>query len=322
MNKVFSRFLIVLALLLSVPSFCQTILTNTTLASAITDAGSRIINLTSATGVNAPSATDNTKATFLFVDHELMDVRAVNGTLITVVRGANSTLGATHANSAVVYVIPAYLLTSFASSPNGSCTRANELAVPRIVWRQLEPFYECLNSQWVRGEADQTTRQTFNLWRYPDPGGTAYTALETNGTAPSAATEQYCTEIDLPWTMLMKGIAVLNGTTVGTDKHLVILYDSAGTVLANSATGGALSANASTYQKYDFTAKYLAVGPNRYFACVQTNGTTDTIRHALTSVNDHILGGAVTGQVFGTVAAVTLPSTFTTAKAPYFAFYQ
>jgi hypothetical protein len=92
-------------------------------------------------------------------------------------------------------------------------------------------------------------------------------------------------------------------------------------VLANSAVAGTTTSGASTYQKLDFTSKYLAAGPNRYFACVQTNGTTDTIRHALTAVNDNINGGAVTTQVFGTVIAVTLPSTFTTAKAPYFLVY-
>jgi hypothetical protein len=52
-----------------------------------------------------------------------------------------------------------------------------------------------------------------------------------------------------------------------------------------------------------------------------SNGTTATIRHAITSTNDNILGGAVTTQVFGTAAAITVPSTFTTAKAPYLLVY-
>jgi hypothetical protein len=121
--------------------------------------------------------------------------------------------------------------------------------------------------------------------------------------------------------MLLTGAAVLNGTTVGTNKHFIILYDSSGNVLANSTVAGTTTAGASVYQKLNFVSKYLAVGPNRYFVCDGLNGTTDTIRHAITAVNDNIIGGAVTGQVFGTAAAVTLPTTFTTAKAPYVALF-
>jgi hypothetical protein len=148
-----------------------------------------------------------------------------------------------------------------------------------------------------------------------------YTSLEVNGTAPSAATEIYCTEIDLPQSMMLTGLGVLNGTTIGTDNHWMILYDSGGKVLANSAVAGALAASASAYQKFNFRNKYFAVGPARYFGCMGSNGTTATIRHAITSTNDNILGGAVTTQVFGTAANVTLPSTFTTAKAPYLSVF-
>jgi hypothetical protein len=320
MKNLTFKHLFGLLLLLAMPAFGQTILTNTTLASAATDSKVTVINLTSATGVNAPSSSDTTKATFLVVDREWMDVRAVNGTLISVVRGAASTRAASHASSAAVFVVPAFLGTLFSIPPNGSCTRSNELALPRIN-PSTGVFYDCLGGQWVTGDADQTTRLTNNLFRFPDPGATALTALETAGTAPSANTEQYCTEIDLPYSMLLTGMAVLNGTTVGTDKHLYILYDSSGNVLANTATAGTTTSGASTYQKINFVSKFYAVGPARYFGCTQTNGTTDTIRHAITAVNDNVLGGAVTTQVFGTVANVTLPTTFTTAKAPYLAVF-
>jgi hypothetical protein len=135
------------------------------------------------------------------------------------------------------------------------------------------------------------------------------------------ATEQYCTEIDIPVSYMLTGLAVLNGTTVGTDKHLLILYDSSGNVLANSAVAGATTSGASTYQKYNFLSKYYAVGPARYFACMMANGTTDTVRHAITAVNDNVLAGKLTGKTFGTVTSITPPSTFTTALGPYFALY-
>lgn len=309
-----------LVLLFASLSFGQAILANTTLSAAVTSSSAQYVVVASATGINAPSASDPTKATYLFVDRELMDVRAVSSTTIQVVRGAGGTVAAPHASSAFVFVIPAYQATWINKpAPEGSCTRSNELVLPRINPSNGR-ISDCLGGQWHNADVTQTTFTQPSGFRFPDPGATALTSLETAGTAPSAATEQYCTEIDLPRSMVLTGLGVLNGTTVGADKHLVILYDSSGNVLANSATAGATSASASTYQKYAFTSKYFAV-PARYFACVQTNGTTDTLRHAITAVNDNILGGAVTTQVFGTVKAVTLPSTFTTAKAPYYLLY-
>lgn len=335
----------------------QTILVNTTLSSALQGMGSvngatptgnmSILSVTSATGISGPapntSFTSGLVATsdaqsYLFVDRELMQVKAVSGTTITVIRGLSGTSATSHASGAVVFVVPSSAFGVWSgggadsgsqgpSFPQGSCTRANELFLPRIQFTSGN-ISDCDGGQWVNGDAAQTTRSGVhgstggaNGFRYPDPGGVAYTALETNGTAPSAATQIYCTELDMPFSMFLSGVAVLNGTTVGTDKHWVILYDSAGAVLATSATAGALSANASTYQKYNFTTPYYVTGPGRYFACVGTNGTTDTIRHAATGTNDNILGGAVTGQVFGTAAAITVPATFTTVKAPYFMVY-
>lgn len=302
------------------PAFAQTILTNTTLSAAVTSSNAKLIVVASATGINAPSTSDFTKQTYLWVDREMMEVESVNSTTITVVRGAHGTAAATHASSAFVFVIPASKATLFGILPTGSCTRANELLLPRIYY-PLGIISDCLGGQWINGDSLQTTRTLNSLLRSPEPGGTALTALETAGTAPSAATEIYCTEFELPYNMILTGMAFLNGTTVGTDKRVYILYDSGGKALANTAIAGTTTSGASTYQKISFTAPFYAVGPARYFGCTQTNGTTDTLRHAITAVNDNILGGAVTTQVFGTIANVTLPTTFTTAKAPYLAVF-
>ncbi len=317
----------------------QTVLTMTTLSAAVPATTSSVtstngqmgfVSVASATNIVAPgpvSAFIATQATstFLYVDRELMDVRATSGTTITVVRGVGSTAATSHASGALVFVIPGTATWINASGqvdtiPAGSCTRSNEQFLPRIDLK-TGITSDCLAGQWVNGDAAQSQRQTINGFRYPDPGGTALTALETAGTAAAAATEIYCSEIDLPYSQLLTGLAPLNGTIVGTNKHFAILYDSAGAVLANTSIAGVTTAGASTYQKMNFVTKYYAVGPARYFACDGLNGTTDTIRHAATAVNDNILGGAVTGQVFGTAAAVTLPSTFTNIKAPYFLLF-
>jgi hypothetical protein len=307
-------------------SFGQTILTNTTMGAAVADSNTTIVSVASATGINVPSSSDYTQSTFLYVDRELMDVRAKNGTTIQVVRGAEGTTAAPHVSGALVFVVPSYLSTYFHGIPQGSCTRGNELALPRI-HPVSGVISDCIGGQWINGDALQTTRAVFGSTsvfglRLPEPGGTALTALETAGTAAGASTEEYCTELDIPFSMVATGLAPLNGTTVGTDKHIVILRDSSGNKLANSATAGTTTAGASTYQHHDFTSKYYVVGPARYFGCMQANGTTDTVRHLATAVNNNVIAGKLTGQTFGTiVAAPTMPTTFTTVLGPYWQIY-
>jgi hypothetical protein len=168
-------------LFLVAPVAAQTILTNTTLSAAVSSSSAKTLNLTSATGVNAPSGSDFTKQTFLYVDREMVNVQSVSGTIVNVVRGVGGTFAAPHASGAVVFVIPAYLSTSFGFIPQGSCTRANELALPRI-HAASGIISDCLGGQWVNGDALQSSRTLNSLYRFPDPGGTALTALETAGT--------------------------------------------------------------------------------------------------------------------------------------------
>jgi hypothetical protein len=203
--------------------------------------------------------------------------------------------------------------------PAGSCTRSNEQYLPRIQFNS-GIISDCLNGQWYNGDALQTTRTHSKVLYEPQPGAVLYTSLNTNGTTLVAGT-LYCTEIQLGYSKLITGIAVLNGTTVGTDNHLVALYDGGMNLLANSATAGVLAATASNYQQISFTTPYYAVGPAQYFACVQSNGTTATVRMLITSVQDQYLTTSKTGA-FGTIpATITAPTTFTTAVGPYFGLF-
>lgn len=310
----------------------QTILNNTTLSVAAADptggsANVKTIVVASATGISAPSASDPTKATILYVDREAMDVEAVSGTTITVARGTNSTSGRPHASGAVVFVIPAYLVTYSGGMygappavPGGSCTRSNETYLPRIQFVS-GIISDCLGGQWVNGDALQTTRSS-TPFLSPPIGATLQTAIDTAGNAAGASTEQYCTQVYLPYSKMLTGLALLNGTTVGTNKWLYILYDSSGNLLANTATAGATTSGASTYQQIAFTAPYYAVGPATYFACFQANGTTDTYRRVNTAGNEGLYAGKLTGQTFGTVPnPITVPSSFTTALGGYWEFY-
>ncbi len=120
-------------------------------------------------------------------------------------------------------------------------------------------------------------------------------------------------EIFIPHWNTWKGLAVLNGTVVGTDNMLVALYGGDGKLLANSAVAGALSAGASTFQNRDFLVP-VTLAPGRYFCGVQSNGTTATSNKFVSANGVNVLTGAIAGT-FGTVpATVTVPTTFTTAQ--------
>ena len=113
---------------------------------------------------------------------------------------------------------------------------------------------------------------------------------------------------------VLTGIQVLIGTTGGTDNWLVELHSPTGTVLANSATAGALVGTASTWQRFAFTATYNLTVPGTYFLAVQTTGTTAKLATLNSDVNPTLTGSA-TGS-FGTTASITAPTTYTANLGP------
>jgi hypothetical protein len=302
----------------------QTILLNTTLSASATSS-QKVITLTSASGVTAPSPTNNQLNTYLLVDAELMSVQTVSGTQITVTRGIGGTAGRGHASGALVFVEPAYLTTGFQNQvpKTGACTRGNELALPIIGVTAGRAFIsDCLNGQWVSGDATQTTRAT--NYRLPQPiiGNVAYTSALGTSTATTAA-ELYCTEIDLPYSKLITGVAAHIGATGGTDKWIVALYDAGGNLIANSATAGAtVGGTGYAFNAEALTAPYYLVGPAQYFGCVQSNGTTATLDLITTGTNDLLLTyKSASAGTFGTLPNFTAPTSFGTLKGPYLYLY-
>lgn len=115
--------LAVLSLLLCLaPAYAQTALTSTTLAAAIADTSSTTFLVASATGFAA-----NYTA---YVDREALRITAVNGLVITAVRGADGTRATKHPNAATIYVGPSYYFTTFERS--GTCVSTDELVLPVI----------------------------------------------------------------------------------------------------------------------------------------------------------------------------------------------
>lgn len=140
----------------------------------------------------------------------------------------------------------------------------------------------------------------------------------TSGTDTAFADgTQFVTSIYLPYNMTLTGFNFLVGSVGGTDKVYVVLYSSAGAVLANSSltSGGATVGTAAQTQAVAFTATYAAVGGRRYYVGVSANGATAKLRTVLAYCSGGLFAGSV-AQVHGTVAAITVPSTFTADKAP------
>lgn len=156
--------------------------------------------------------------------------------------------------------------------------------------------------------ASASTRTIFATW-HPD--------VVTNATsATPSATAVQMTQIWIPHNQTITGVGVLNAATCGTNKWIVAIFDSSGTALANSATAGTLCSGASAFQKINFTAPVVVTGPRTLWIGVYADGTTDRYYAVPTTGQADGLAGSVTGQTFGTVAAVTLPTTFTADKGP------
>ena len=138
----------------------------------------------------------------------------------------------------------------------------------------------------------------------------------TSGTSVTpSATTVYLASVHLTTAQTLTGIKINNAATVGTNKYIVALFNSAGVKVATSALAGVLTAGANVYQAIPFTATYTPV-PGLYWIGVYVNGTTDTF-FSIPAVGEYAgYTGTVTGQTFGTVVNITPPTTFTAGVGP------
>lgn len=146
-------------------------------------------------------------------------------------------------------------------------------------------------------------------------GSVAYGSFGTNG-AITGSTTSHVIDIHVTETFVATGIGILNGATVGTNKHCIALYDSSGGLVANTAVAGTLTAGANAFQQVAFTSK-VTLAPGIYYVFLQMDGTTDTIRTVATSTFVNRRAGTITSTVFGTIPlAIAPPTTFTADKGP------
>ncbi len=157
----------------------------------------------------------------------------------------------------------------------------------------------------------QSTTAPRTRWMAWNPG------VATNATsATPSATVVYMAQVYIPANTTLTGIGVLNAATVGTNKWVLALFDDTGAPLANTALAGVLTSGASVFQQIAFTGTYAAKGPRTYWIGAYMNGTTDRY-YAIPTIGQMVgLSGSVSAQTFGTVASVTLPTTFTADVGP------
>lgn len=302
----------------------QVILTPTTLSVASVTAN-RNITVASATP-NVSSLDNFAVGTALIIDNSLGFVTSVSGTVIGV-NWANSSGTQTpgHGSGALVWSARANFLITKTSDPAGACTRTQLQVVP-VINATTGNVTDCLGGRYVTGARIQWPAAIIPS---PEPGGVLYTGINTSGTAVGATT-LYCTEINLRASKLVTGLGVLNGTTVTGNARYVLLYDSQGNLLANSALAGQASVTASVYENYPFVntastpvaGKFYMTGPAQYFGCIQDNAVgSTTVRMAVTGQADGYLTKGQTAAVFGTAPVLTVPTTFTTAVGPFLRVY-
>jgi hypothetical protein len=159
MNKLFKSIAISVGLLFaSVGAFGQASLTFTKLSAAVSSSSTTLITVSSTTGITAPSASDPTKATLLYIEDgtggngvgEAMFVNAVSGNVLRVTRGYDHTVANPHISGALVLVGQPNQF--FEIEPSGACTSTTILVTPYVNIRTGNQWLcSSVSGSWVPG---------------------------------------------------------------------------------------------------------------------------------------------------------------------------
>lgn len=174
----------------------------------------------------------------------------------------------------------------------------------------LTPATECLTP----GQASSLAiSNIMGVYASIPIGPVALASLGTNTT--DIAGQVWFTSIQIPVDKTVTGIGCLQGATATTDKTNFSLYNSAGTLLGNSATAGVLLSGASTFQRQALVTA-TAVKAGQYWIGVQGNGTAAGAIATVAASTYLTVASTVASGTFGTLPAMTPVVTFTADKAP------
>jgi hypothetical protein len=315
-------------------AFAQLTTTSTTTSAAIAaGANPYQVCVASATNINATSI--SATGTYLMIDKEAFQVTGT-GTSATCFKAKGGQLGtarAGHASGALVWVGNAATGSGDSSrpftgvftplAPVGTCVATSQYSLPVIV-TGVNPNHQdagvawyCLGGVWSAGMSQTSGAQPFTAFSTLDMPSAIATTTFTD-----VSGKLWYSQLFAGTTMTSTGACDLNGT-VGTDKVIYALWDSAGNLLATTALAGTNTATNSKYQCIAWVTPVNITGPGTYYIGLQGNGTADTFQaYATGGAPPNYATGVQTGGAFGTILPLATPSTtFTTAIGPLMIVY-
>jgi len=344
--------MVVLAVVFTPALQAQSSPTRTTLSTAMTapgTAGAGTMVVASATGITASTTS---LQSYCLIDQELVQIRSISSTTLTVLR-AKQGLATAHASGKQVFcgysgtfnpntgtistVVGSPAVgasvngaTFVGTLPVGACTRTQNAILP-VFFVTASPTgagssygntVDCLGGSWVPGTLPDYPGSLPLIQACNVPiGSVAYGSFGTSTT--TANNVLYTASLFVPNTVFATGLSNLNGSAVdGASKKIFILYDSAGKLIANTATAGTAATGNDAFQQIAFTATRIVVGPALYYFSLQDD-TADVngIRTVAASTFNNLFT-ANPSSTFGTVAAsITAPTTFTADIGPIGCLY-
>lgn len=166
--------------------------------------------------------------------------------------------------------------------------------------------------------------QTVNPYLFATGNAPARASTDGSERAGSTTTMQLA-PVFVPMNVTVTGIQLFNGA-VPAGSIKVALFDSAGLMVggATNANAGAglAQAGGDAYQNFPFRAPVSLRGPAMYWVATVSSSTSP--------INCHTFGNFPAGEVAAVYAtafettnlAVTLPTTFTSARGPIASLYQ
>ncbi len=344
MRKLFHILTLAAVLLtISVSGYSQVQPTSTTLSAAIADARATRMTVASATGFTASNSTIGNDY-YAFIDHEMVRITAVSGTVISIQRGQLLTNATPHKSGAhvIVGVAPSQQGPATGQSGGpfiqnnlvGACTRSSYPILPLIQANANaiggQAMYNCDNGVWLKQDLpdDDSAPPIVGACNIAI-GSVAYASVGTNTT--DIANKRMTTSLFVPNTGYYTGIQVLQGGTATTDKITAQIADASGKVIATGAAAGVSLSGANTFLPVPFAltrggaaqTTTLLTGPAMYMVSIVGNGTAAGAYQTVpTATFKNIVSQGTTSITFGSFPDFVAPTTFTQDLAPIVCLYQ
>jgi hypothetical protein len=249
----------------------------------------------------------------------MSDLFTVGTTAILVRADSQNQYKISNGNGSTLYYKNASDVTS--SSNDGNLTAGQSVVISAVTWIISAGATNVIVTE--TPEVDSLAVGAAGITPISAPHGFAnwQPAAANSGTDTTPADgTQFVTSLFIPVDKTLTGAAYLIGSVGGTNKVYAVLYNSAGTNVANSSLtgGGATVGTTATVQTLAFTSAYAAKGPGLFYVGISINGTTARLQTVPVGTQSGILAGSVsqTQGTTPTVAAITAPTTFTADKAP------